>query len=327
MHNVWPTKIYLIIVLTAAGLGTAGFWYIGGLLPGFGCLGVSKLVPAKGQPDSVAISPDGTQVAMMQWQKWPYGAPDLTERPGLIEVRDVRSGREVKTLSLPKFELERHKKYYFLSPYLSYCEGGKYLLALTGANKLDAMDAHNFQIHTSFALSGLNQHLKSGQTGFSSDVQFGCAADSGVAALAFWGSNGAMSIKLFDLDSGLDKGDLTGSYEGGFREYQGDGMAISPDGSKVALLTWNYAPDKGSGVDILDTSSGAFIKRLHLGDAPQIRHRLAFAGRGALIIGELPCEPNRWCDQKNPPSGRKLRVWNFGGDGSVRPLRWSGAET
>lgn len=40
--------------------------------------------------------------------------------------------------------------------------------------------------------------------------------------------------KLFDLDKGLETTDL--DHDDSFRRYQGDGMAISPDGSKVALF-------------------------------------------------------------------------------------------
>jgi hypothetical protein len=166
---------------------------------------------------------------------------------------------------------------------------------------------------------------------FVSQVEVDCSASKGVAALAFWGDMGALSLKLFDLDKGLETADLAGSYdrtgrEASFRRYQGDGMAISPDGSKVALLTWQWGGDQGSGVDLLDTRTGARLKRLSLGDSSTIRHRLTFAGNDALIVGQRPCPMNDVCDYKNLPSERTLRVWSFGGDGSVKTLSSPNAE-
>jgi hypothetical protein len=230
------------------------------------------------------------------------------------------------------------KGQYFLSRRLTYCDGGKYLLAFTGPDILDVVDAHNFQLHASIVLSDLHPLLKGqpasksfGEMPLYSGVVVDCATSKGVAALAFWGDLQPFSVKLFDLDKGLETADLAGSYEvtgrnGSFRRYQGDGMAISPDGSKVALLTWQWGGDKGSGVDLLDARTGTQLKRLFLGDPFRIRHRLTFAGNDALIIGQRPCPGNDVCDYKNLPSGRTLRIWNFGGDGSVKTLSWPGAE-
>jgi hypothetical protein len=327
-------RMSTIIVCAMAGCVLGAFWLVGcQTAPSVGNFPVEAIVPANGQPFSVAISADGTEVAMMYQTST---SPRITT--DAIEVRDARSGREVKTFSLPTVNWAKTKHQFYLSRPLSYCDGGKYLLAFTGPDNLEVFDAHSFQLHASIVLSDLHPRVKGqptsksfGEMQLSTNVGADCSVSNGAAALVFWGDLQPFSIKLFDLDTGLETADLAGSYErtgrvSSFRRYQGDGIAISPDGSKIALLTWQWGGDEGSGVDVLDVRTGAQFKRLFLGDPSTIRHRLTFAGNDALIIGQRSCPVNDVCDYENLPSGRTLRVWNFGTDGSVKTLSLPGKE-
>ena len=62
---------------------------------------------------------------------------------------------------------------------------------------------------------------------------------------------------MIDLDSGKELTDLGGIFNGLFykglsQRYQGDGLAISPDGSKVAIGVWQLGEVGGFAVDVMD---------------------------------------------------------------------------
>jgi hypothetical protein len=138
-----------------------------------------------------------------------------------------------------------------------------------------------------------------------------------------------VSIKLIDLETGEEVNDLGGDYrnlnfKGSGHRYLGDGVAISPNGSKVAV---KFSKSGTSGADVLDSHSGQLIKTVELDDDYKVDHKLAFAGESALLIGEPSCQPNMTCDPGSPPGIRKVRVWDFGNTGAVSLLGWPGNQT
>ncbi|MGA7351644.1 MAG: hypothetical protein WBX06_10840, partial [Acidobacteriaceae bacterium] len=110
------------------------------------------------------------------------------------------------------------------------------------------------------------------------------------------------------------------AYKGLSHEYQGDGLAISPDGSRVAIGVWQFGEVNGFAVDVMDVQRRQLDKTVFLRDGNRTEHRLAFAGEGALVIGEPECQPNGKCDTRSMPNNRKLRLWDFATTGSVRKL-------
>jgi hypothetical protein len=308
-----------MIACCLAGMIVATSWYLmRRQAAGFGGIRRFVAVTAKGQPYAAAISPDGTQVAMIR-----------VDHPGaqpadVIEVRDVGQGRDVADFPLPGVNPTQGKTQFYLNRKLSYCDAGKYLLAVTGLDTLEVIDAHSFTVHASFALSGF--HLTDSRAftdlHFLPLVQNDCAAASPMAVFGFWGDLGLKSIKLLDLERGVEVADLSERFAG---TYRGDGLAISPDGSKIALATWKYP--EGNGVELVDARAGAALKPHFMGDEFRIKHQLAFAGGDALLIGELGCEPEGICSDLKPTAGgRTLRLWSFAGNGAVKRLGVPGAE-
>jgi hypothetical protein len=317
-------KLHVAIVLVLLGFAVATGWlFVRHDAAGVGDLSMRTVIPASGWPYAVAISADGNQVAMVNRG---FGSSKATD---VIEVRDVQSGREIRTFSLPVMDWSHVKEQFYLSRRLQYCDGGKYLLAFTGPDTLIVLDARTFQPHASIALSQLHLQLP-GQQGsrafpdarLLSHVLVDCSANNNIAALGFWG-DGVSSIKLFDLDKGTEIADLAGKVEG---RYSGDGLAVSPDGSKVALVTWKFSRHGGCGVELIDAQTQQLLKSVHLGDDIRTEHRLTFAGEDALVIGEPVCQPNGKCDPKAVPHGRTLRIWDFDANGPVTMLGVHGAE-
>lgn len=294
---------------------------------GFGVLRKNSLAPPNDFTEAVAISADGTQVAIL-YRETADGAGGF-----FVQVRNVQTGRQVSKLTIPWPTSDRTTRSYYVSPKLSFCDGGKYLVAFVPPDGLYLADTRTFELRDLIRLSALRLTAEgAGPNPPNSPIpaesvgEFDCAASSGVAVLGFWADLGVAAIKLIDLDTGKEITDLGGIFKGLFfkglsQRYDGDGLAISPDGSKVAMVIWQFGDiDGGPGVDVVDVRTRQIINRLHLDDDWRTEHRLAFAGNGALVIGEPECQPNGKCDIRSPPSNRKLRLWDFAGTGAVRML-------
>jgi hypothetical protein len=109
-------------------------------------------------------------------------------------------------------------------------------------------------------------------------------------------------------------------FRGLSQAYQGDGLAISPDGSKVAIGVWQWGQVGGFAVDVMDVQSQQLDKTVFLRDGFRTEHHLAFADEGTVVIGEPECDGDVKCDPKSLPRDRKLRLWDFATTGAVRKL-------
>lgn len=292
--------------------------------PGFGVLRMNSLAAPNYPVDAVAISADGTLMAILHQQ-------DMSQQgPFIVDVRDVQSGQQVSRLTMPLAAIERNKMSYDMSPKLRFCDGGKYLVAFSSPGQLYIADTRTFTLRDPINFYDLR--LTPGGEGPNSvsgpipegPAQFDCAASGGVFVLGF-SFGDATAIKLFNLDTGKELTDLGGMFKGLFfkglsQAYQGDGLAISPDGSKVAFGVWQWGEVGGFAVDVVTRERGQLLKTLFLGDNFRSEHMLAFAGEGTVIIGEPECDGDVKCDLRSLPRNRKLRLWDFGTTGAVRNL-------
>ncbi len=333
IKNIAWKKIDVALAGAFVALVAVLFWYPWvQYAPGFGILRKNSLAPPNYLAEAVAISADGGQVAILH-QETTDGLLKF-----VIEVRSVASGQQVYELTIPPVTSGQSKAGYYMSRKLSFCGNGKYLVAFAPSDRLYVADTRTIELRDPIYLSALrltadgagpnppNSPVPGGH------VEFDCAASGGVAVLGFWGDLGTAAIKLIDLDTGKELTDLGGSFKGLFskglsQRYEGDGLAISPDGSKVAMVVWQFGNGGGPVVDLFDAQSRRLIKTLNLGDGFRIGHRLAFAGEGSLVIGEPECQHNGKCDARSLPSNRRIRLWDFGSTGDVGLLGSPGKET
>jgi hypothetical protein len=278
-----------------------------------GHLQVTTVVPAMGVPEAVAISPDGYSVAMMY--------EDTTTTTDAIEVHDIRSGR-VQSYLFPQGRVGSS-----VSPPISYCDGGKYLVAYDGPGTLYVIDTRNLQLHTSIdAWSLPKQTASNGE-----DILLSCSAESSLAVLADGNSNGAVMLALLDLESGKQIADLSNTIKG---RHQGDGIAISPNGTQLAVATWIFGQGRGSTLELISIpekrSVGAFdLERQILSMDRRsfvvpTRHQLSFAGEHTVMVGGLGCD-----DQGEtclPNAGHRFRVIDLSGAAADRALAQPGME-
>ena len=311
--------ICLVCILVAG----AAFWYVQWRRDqGTGGVTVRTLLPLEGSPYFVAISPDGAAVSMIRGSGG--GGPS-------VEVRDVASGREMGSFTLPAW---KEGPQYSLARPLRYCDGGKYLVAFDGLGTLYVVDAQTFQPHGSIVLNDLQVRFGKEieatpmSRAFSTrHFELDCSAGSAVMALRI-PVDKDNAIKLVDLDTVSVTADLTES----FRGFYGEGVAVSPDGSKVAVVTWDlWSSDRVSQemevVEVADIRSGSLLRTRDFGDRHGLNeYQLAFAGENALVIGEPLCQPNQMCRDAPAPRGRRLRVLDLGERGETMPLGTPGEE-
>jgi len=333
MKRIAATKLNVVLIGAAVTLSALLCWYLWQQSRGgFGILSIIPMTPPHGYTDSVAISPNGARVAFMG-QAFSDGSGSF-----FVEVRNVASGQQVSKLTIPLATAEQNKMGYSMSPKLSFCDSGKYLVAFAPLDRLYVADTRTSALRDPIHFYDLRIPAEGADPNPSDSpvpegpVQFDCAASDGVAVLGFSDSVGTAAIKLIDLESGKELADLAGVIQGLIskslsQRYESDGLAISPDGSKVAVVVWQWGQNEGPTVDLLDTQRRQLIRTLHLGDGFRIEHRLTFAGEGALVIGEPECQPNGKCDPRSLPRGRTLRVWDFAGSGAVTKFAPSGTET
>jgi hypothetical protein len=191
-------------------------------------------------------------------------------------------------------------------------------VVFAGPDTLFVLNARSYEVREAIVVSDLRdaKGRRFGEMMLSHNVQLDCAG--GTLALGVSDDFSLSVHKLIDLETGKEMADLSGFYEG---SDQGDGMAISPDGSKVAMVTWQ----SGSGVELVDVRARRRIGRIDLDDKPMVEHMLAFAGNERLLVGEPECLPNRGCDHKVVPKGRHLRLFDLA-TRAERSFAWPGAE-
>jgi WD40 repeat protein len=310
-----------IILLAAMFFGLVTYWP---LSVGRG-LRMNTVHPEEGGVWDAALSPDGNQVAMMRREGFDGSSPPLHE---VIEIKDVRSDKDVASFWLPP----RNWKMGHQSP-IQYCDQGKYLLAFAGPDALFAINTSTFSIHSGIALGAyLLPQYSDHQVGsltyvpLSSDLIVNCSADTAYVVLASWGDMQASSVKLFDLEKGAEVADLSKAYAG---RYQGDGVAISPDGTRVAVVTWSNQLH-GREVEIIDVHGSTRASELFMGQAkrlyPGSKDSVAFAGNNAVLIGEDRCpDGDEFCDFR--PHKRVIRDWNLNDLSEPQKFENLGADT
>jgi len=327
-RRFWARKSNVALATGLAALVAGLLWYGWQRFPpGFGILGMKSVAAPSYQTEAAAISADGVRVAILHM--------DPTSGLRAVEVRSVASGQQIANVVVPRGTDRTGSGQFYIRPRLRFCDNGKYLAGYAPTDRLFVYDAGTLQLRSQIYLSTLRFTKDDGIEGTPGAgilvpmVEFDCAQSSSIAVLGFWGDLGVVAIKLIDLETGQEVNDLGGTYrnlniKGFYHRYLGDGLAISPDGSKVAV---KFSQSGSSGVDVVDAKSGQLMKTVELGDNFRVDHKLAFAGESALMIGEPACQPNMTCDPASPPSIRKVRLWDFGNTGAVSLLGWPGNQT
>jgi hypothetical protein len=234
--------------------------------------------------------------------------------------------------------VKRGRSGYYAMHGLYVCDGGRYLVAYVPPNGLYVTDAQTLAVHAHLDLSELNGPQTANAEGQQAREQaelpdgrltIDCAGASPLAVVASGGDLNIHAIKVIDLEKSqsekaVEVTDLAGVASG---VYQNDGVAISPDGSRLGVVTYRFDGNGGKLLTVMDVRSRRTIRSVALGQGLKVSYDLAFAGNDALVVGERRCEANGSCDVKLKPSGRKLRVWDFAGGAELRPLGDFGAET
>ena len=140
IKNIAWKKIDIALAGALVALVAVLSWYAWvQYVPGFGVLRMDSLAAPNYIADAVTISADGTQVAILH--------QEISNGPGpfVVEVRNVQSGQQISKFTMPRAVDDRTTPYYDLSRKLSFCDGGKYLVAFAPPDRLYLADTRTFQ--------------------------------------------------------------------------------------------------------------------------------------------------------------------------------------
>ena len=287
-----------------------------------GFVRVQTFRPAAANGLVVAVSPEGDTLATT--------VPRGTQRDA-IELWSVATGRLLLKTELPQAAWSEKGRQYAIERRLRYCDQGRYLLAFDRLDRLYVLDSTSLQPKATVVIPDLR--VKVGPDGetralrdlkTTSRIEVDCASTSPALAVRI-GLDHENFVMLFDVERGAEMADLSSSVDGRW----GHGIAVSPDGTKVALGTWNRAGDapKGNVVEVLDAQGGGPGKRFWFDplEGP-VAYQLAFAGDRAVVIGNAVCGGNALCPEQGKGQGEALRVMDLK-DGSVQRLEVEGTRS
>jgi hypothetical protein len=278
-------------------------------------------------PTAYNLSPDGSQIALF-----------YIDQTSHYMFLDSRTGATTGTLSAPPLTVITSPQTVALTPFPApaYCDHGKYFYAPFSMGSVGFYDAHSLKLLQSFSLDQMlleNQQFPyADHRSFRSpQVVFQCASNTPISVFIFIDAKG-YQVRIFDLDKMRIVGAIT--YQQNPLQFQPMGFgtpgatSFSSDGSLLALQSESedgWPPD--SNVSIVDVTTGRVLHTTIFKEGGAFFWDLAFAGNDALVIGEwFRCQTyDDVCNQK--PAHRKLKVWNFGTDGSVASLGNFGMET
>lgn len=274
--------------------------------------------------EDMALSPDGRRLAILeQWTGMPEtaGNQNVAAQQDRVAILDTASDRQIATIFPPPGDWNQGKQLPVDQP-LRYCDNGRYILAFVGRDTLFAFRTSDYGAQTAIRLGGIpprgttpapaawdakdKQHpsLRFGQLpvgpppqfdvpGVHSQVfyqggdmffgfQIDCAKASPFLVIS---ANGV--VRVINLDSGENVADVGNALKHYF--FHGS-TAISPDGSRVAVIELNSTWRHGTQVSVADVRTGQRIYSEYLGfpDGEVSTYQLVFAGNHTLLAAEKP---------------------------------------
>lgn len=248
-----------------------------------------------GPVDAATVSPDGRYVAatVLSATQKADGSWDYAES---IQVYDPASARMISKTDIPSVARVKDGSL-FGTPFIGYCNNGKYLAAYDKISTLYVLNASSYQVESKInigdwrAQGGGDQVLGTMMT---------CSAGGSVfAANGYGGRLGWGLVRLFDLTTGEQIAELHQNPSSGAEFGR---ISLSPNGSKLAILLKNpkWGPIKGPNVEIRETKHLSLLNQFSTGDAPD---DLIFSGESEIATVQ---------GQKSArfASRRVIQLWN-----------------
>lgn len=330
--GLWRKSILIVV----SAIGVIVLWSWTDSLGSFGLH--SRLLHIPLGPDlqakDLALSPDGRQIAILdRWTGIPGESGHEADQQDRIAILDTASDRQVATIFPPAGDWNKGKQLP-VDQSLRYCDNGRYILAFIGMDTLFAFRTSDYAAQTAIRLGGipppgsipvpahsdLHPGIWFGQIPREPPPQFDIP---GVHSLTFF--QGSAMFSGFQIDCAkaspflvvsanglvrvinLDTGQVAGEIGSAFPHYWDNGStAISPDGSRVAVVELNPRPHRDR-VGVADVHTGQRIFSADLGfpDGVASIYQLAFAGNHTLLAAEKPSdEGSEFYDGHGPGKGQ-----------------------
>jgi WD40 repeat protein len=227
-----------------------------------------------GPVDAATVSPDGRYVAatILNAAQKADGSWDYAES---IQVYDPASSRMMSRIDIPSVSRIKDGSL-FGSPFIGYCDNGKYLVAYDKISTLYVLNASSYQVESKINIGDWRAQAGGDQV---LGTMMTCSAGGSVfAANGYGGRLGWGLVRLFDLTTGEQIAELQQNPSSGTEFGR---ISLSPNGSEVAILLKNprWGSIKGPNVEIRETKHLSLLNRFSTGDAPD---DLIFSGESEI---------------------------------------------
>lgn len=248
-----------------------------------------------GPVDAATVSPDGRYVAatVLSATQKADGSWNYAES---IQVYDPASARMISKTDIPSVAGVKDGSL-FGTPFIGYCDNGKYLVAYDKISTLYVLNTTSYQVESKINIGDWRAQAGGDQV---LGTMMTCSAGGSVfAANGYGGRLGWGLVRLFDLTTGEQIAELHQSPSSGTEFGR---ISLSPNGSKLAILLKNpkWGPIKGPNVEILETKHLTLLNQFSTGDAPD---DLTFSGESEIATVQ---------GQKTArfASRRVIQLWN-----------------
>lgn len=244
---------------------------------------------------TAAVSPDGRYVAANLGHSLQM-ADGNWKNNEFLEVLDLSSAKVVARVDIPSVRLVSNAPAESAEGFASYCDDGKYLVNFDLINTVYVLNASSYRVEATFGIGNLTEPAN----GLGANITMACSARAPLFAVGGYGGRlGVGVIRIYDIVSGKQ---ITEVRQDAVAEAEFGQIAISPDGSKLAILLkdrrWNEKL-KGPDIQIRDGNSLKLISDFSTGDSPQ---GLTFAGESEVVtVNEQPTRSS---------SKQALRLWD-----------------
>lgn len=248
-----------------------------------------------------AISPDGRYIAVDTLRStqredgtWDNAESVLIFAPGSAKI--------VARIPLESADQVRNAPLTTGGSFVGYCDDAKYLAIYDKNGTLYIVNTSSYSVEGKISL-GLEAAALHGPSGGTTKIEVACSMRGNVVATAAHdGAYGDGLIKLFALPSGQQIAKLKHGPAPG----QISSIAVSPDGSKIALLLknaqWPLRPISSPNVEVYGARHLNLLSRFSTGDAAQT---LIFSGESELATDQAPGS------SKNSQKAA-VRLWDTG---------------
>lgn len=227
------------------------------------------------------LSPDGSNIMLLRATEDVRADDKITTT---VELRSVASSALIKSASFPS--TSGATAWFNPANYVTFCDDGRLLLAYLSHGVFAVVDANTLEATRVIDLG--DPARSAGSSGSSIAVDAVCAADASTAVFEIFGGatggEGRGMLKIFDLQTGQQTGEIDSDADPGNMFYAG----ISASGRRAFVAVEGNAYDgvQPFSLTVFDLQARAVLQHIHAQSRPN-GAAFAFVGENAIAAASV----------------------------------------